>query len=216
VGQVRLPYHIHTLTAAFEYIEARDRNRELAAQLAAMLRGEYPRPDHFVTLTLKDIIRDGQRIPRGMITLDACWRYFCRSVRKVIGHRFEFVYVVEEQARGVPHIHALTWNTHELDAEGIARDIEECMYSAYGMARIAPVRTTGDPTDYLTKYLFKQGATKLLSLSRGLGSERRATVSASDLAARHNRPRRMRKLTSAARDKASTSGRSPVDRSATI
>lgn len=165
---VALPQGIRTLTEAFQYLERCQENELLVEAMAKMIRGTLPAPDHFVTLTLRDAIRDGQRIPLGWIALDRAWRMFCRHVRHCIGHRFEFVYVVEPQAREVPHIHALTWNTAEISTVELCRRVQEYCWRSFGMTQFAKYNPTLSAGEYLAKYLFKGGAGRRLSVSRGL------------------------------------------------
>ena len=180
-----LPNYIHTLTEAFKWIELQKDQKELASAMAAMLHSDYPTPDHFVTLTLRDARRRDERVQLGMNALDRAWRSFYRHVRKLIHHRFEFLYVVELQQRGVPHLHCLTWNTAALNQVvdetaklTYTQTTENYCWKAFGRSRLQPYKAGHGAGEYVLKYLFKDRSVHTVSISRGLQRLRSVTRAA--------------------------------------
>jgi hypothetical protein len=172
--RVFIPLSTRTLNDAFACLERRDLVEFLASEFGQMLQ-HCTQPDHFVTLTLRDrVLSDGAKVNRGREALDLAWRSFCRVVRRIIRHRFEFFYVVELQERGVPHIHALLWNTSELNRapfnETLLR-IEKLCHNMFGRTQLDrfDMSRGGRAGSYLAKYLFStDSVNRLLSCSKGL------------------------------------------------
>lgn len=160
-----IPDNLRTLREAFLWLEALQRGTELAEALGAFLRSTR-RPDHFVTLTLRDRhVRGHGDCLAGMVTLERAWESFCHQVRNALGHRFEWLRVVEYQQRGVPHVHALTFRTARL--KSFERFIEERLWTDYGMSRIDQFRIGGNAAEYCGSYLNKDRRVQL-ACSRNL------------------------------------------------
>ena len=177
---VPLPSQIHSLNRAFAYLEWQEKTAELSRELGAYLNNGFPHPDHFVTLTLRDLLENGHRIRLGFIALNRAWEIFYRHTRMALRHRFEFVYVTEPQARGVPHVHCLTWNTKDLrtDENEVELMIQDRCWELFGQSRMAVFNPRLKAGEYVAKYLFRGASEKRVSTSSGLRQ----------LAARSRRP----------------------------
>ena len=165
-----IPLQIQSLTRAFGYLEWLQQTAELAKELGTFLTQALPQPDHFVTLTLRDLLHQGRRTPLGFIALGRAWQLFYRHTRQVLKHRFEFIYITEPQARGVPHIHGLTWNTAELKSDGneVEIEIEDRCWKLFGQSRMSPFDPRQNAGEYCCKYLFRGCTEKRVSVSAAL------------------------------------------------
>jgi hypothetical protein len=167
---VPLPVGIYSLNRAFGYLEWLEKTAELSRELGSFLTNAFPHPDHFVTLTLRDLLHRGKRVQLGFIALNRAWEIFYHHTRIALGHRFEFVYVTEPQARGVPHIPALTWGTKELQSEDneVEMMIQDRCWNLFGQSCMAPFDPRQNAGEYVAKYLFRGGTEKRVSTSSGL------------------------------------------------
>lgn len=115
----------------------------------------------WVTLTWRDIEREGTWTKPGLQYCERGWGEFRRYVGSCIGlHNLEWVAGWEWQRdRGVPHLHALVKG---VGLAGVRRvDIKEWWWHRYGIARILPYEGSGSAERYMAKYVTKDGLIKL-------------------------------------------------------
>lgn len=165
-GRPFIPDHCFTLNDAFAFIEHVTKCVELAGHFGRHVKSGST-PSHFVTLTMRDQFVQGVgKVPLGMISMNKVWRQFCHLVRATIGHRFEFICVVENQRRGVPHVHALLYGADEL--VGHERFIEQCCWEDSGRARVEAFQAGRNAAEYLGKYIGKESRKLTVFVSRDL------------------------------------------------
>lgn len=165
-GRTFIPEHCFKLGDAFAFIEHVLKCVELAGHFGRHVKAGSA-PSHFVTLTMRDQFVAGVgRVPLGMISMNKVWKQFCQLVRATVGHRFEFICVVENQRRGVPHVHALLYGSDEL--AGHERFIEECCWEDFGRARVQAFERGRNAAEYLGKYIGKESRKLSVFVSRDL------------------------------------------------
>lgn len=151
------------LARAFYSAERRHDNSAIAGRLGVYLAGLLVFV-HFVTLTLRDKVRDGYRIPCGRRTVERAWSYWCALVRNLTGEQPQYLRVTEYQRRGVPHVHALTTNT--AGCIGFEHDLTDALWDKYGRAQMLRYNPRIGAGRYLSKYLGKDSRVEIAASGR--------------------------------------------------
>jgi hypothetical protein len=141
---------------AFTVAELPERPPDLVAEFGRFL-------DRFpwcwwVTLTF-----DPKRHLVGEAGALGAWAWWLKRIRKGLGHRVEFVLVLERHRSGLLHLHALVLNTDSLRYVPMSRAWQE----RYGFAQVETYNPGRGATGYLGKYLFKDNCSRP-EFSRGL------------------------------------------------